>query len=100
MYTLKVFFTIPGRVRGNITTYPVILYLIPYSKAISHHGAKASQLHSRAHQGAGGNDVVVEAGVGLVLVEVRQRQPLGLGQVAQAEQVPVKALACTKEKQL
>lgn len=83
---------VASRVAADVAADPVVVDAVAHAQAVGHHGGKAAQPHGRAGQRAGGQDVVVDGGVGGVGVKVVRRTPGRRRQVAQGEEVPVEAL--------
>lgn len=93
MDTLQELVDVTSRVAGHVTADPLVMDAVTHTEAIRHHGGKAAQTHSWTGEGAGGEDVVVDGGVGWVCVQTVQRLALRVGQVSHGKQVTVKALA-------
>lgn len=63
-------------------------------KSIRDHRGKSTKADSWAGEGTGGQDVVVDGGVGWVCVDAGQGPALTAAQVPQSKQMTVEALTC------
>lgn len=69
MNTLQELMNITLWITRHIAANPLIMDTVAHPESIGHHRGKASQVNGRAGEGAGGEDVVVDGGVGWVLVQ-------------------------------
>lgn len=83
---------VSSRVAGHVAADPVVVDAVADTEPVGHHGGEASQADGGAGEGAGGQDVVVDGGVGGVGVQAVKRLVLRVGQVPHGEQVTVKTL--------
>lgn len=90
--TLQELVHITRRVAGDVATNPLIMDSVADTKPIRHYGGEATQAHGGTGEGAGGQDVVVDGGIGWVQEQGGQGHPFSAGQVPQCKEVPVKAL--------
>ena len=77
-----------------MTSQTVILHSIPHTIAIRGHRGKPSHQDCIGGEGAGGEDDVVQVGVGGVFKEGRGHHPLLLRQVFEGKEVSVESLSC------
>lgn len=92
VHALQELMDVSSRVTGHVTADPVIMDAVANAKAVRYHGGKAPQVDRRTAERAGGQDVVVDGGVGWVSVELVQSLTLCLGQVPESKEVSVKSL--------
>lgn len=82
-------------VAGHSEVDPVVMDPVADTEPIRDHRGKATEVHSRTGEGAGGEDVVVDGGVRWVCVQAVQSLALWIGQ---GKQVTVKTLAWWEKK--
>lgn len=63
---------VAGRITGHVAADPVVVDAVTDAKAVGHHRSEAPQTDCRTGEGAGGQDVVVDGGVGGVRVQAVQ----------------------------
>lgn len=99
VHTLKEFMHVPSWIGRNIAPNEIIMHSICYAKAIRHHWGKPTYGHSWAAQSAGGQNVMIDLCISLVLVKVWKGRASGFSQIPQAKQVSVKPLTCQNKMQ-